>query len=97
MRVIVPGVVFLPWNTMAATKFAISVPEETMRQVGRAAKRLGLTRSRYISIVLDRMARHERDTEISRRVDRVLAELGEQDLAAATHLLSARRDQGTEW
>jgi antitoxin component of RelBE/YafQ-DinJ toxin-antitoxin module len=82
---------------MGVTKFAISMPTETMGQVDRAAKRLGMTRSRYIAIVLARVARRERDAAISRRVDEVLAELDEQDLASPAHLRAARRDEGTEW
>ncbi len=82
---------------MRAAKFAISMPADTMRQVDRAAKRLGLTRSRYIATVLARVARNERDRAISKRVDEVLAELDAQDLASARDLLSARVDEGTEW
>jgi metal-responsive CopG/Arc/MetJ family transcriptional regulator len=51
---------------MSVTKFAISMPTETMGQVDRAAKRLGMTRSRYIALVLARVARRERDAAISR-------------------------------
>ncbi len=82
---------------MNVTKFAISVPAETMSQVDRAAKRLGMTRSRYISTVLARVSRRERDSAISRRVDEVLAELDGQDLESAAVLSSRRRDEGTEW
>jgi len=82
---------------MRATKFAISVPSETMSQVDRAAKRLRLTRSRYIATVLERMAKHERDWTISRKVDQVLAELDSQDLETIEHFGRARRDEGTEW
>ena len=82
---------------MAVTKFAISVPAETMAQVDRAAKRLRLTRSRYIATVLGRIAERERDAAISRKVDEVLAELESQDLASVRHLRRARRDEGTEW
>ena len=82
---------------MSVTKFAISMPTETMGQVDRAAKRLGMTRSRYIATVLARVARRERDAAISRRIDEVLAELEGQDLDPATHLLAARKDEGTEW
>jgi len=82
---------------MSVTKFAISMPTDTMGQVDRAAKRLGMTRSRYIAIVLARVARRERHAAISRRVDEVLAELDEQDLTSAAHLRVARRDEGTEW
>jgi len=82
---------------MAVTKFAISVPQETMGQVDRAAKRLGLTRSRYISTVLARVAERERNAAITKRVDEVLAEMDQQDLASVKHLRRARRDAGTEW
>jgi metal-responsive CopG/Arc/MetJ family transcriptional regulator len=82
---------------MNVTKFAISVPAETMSQVDRAAKRLGMTRSRYISTVLASVSRRERDRAISRRVDEVLAELDVQDLESAAALSSRRRDAGTEW
>jgi hypothetical protein len=82
---------------MSVTKFAISMPTETMGQVDQAAKRLGMTRSRYIALVLARVARRERDAAISRRVDEALAELDAQDLDSARHLLAARRDEGTKW
>jgi hypothetical protein len=82
---------------MTVAKFAISVPVETMNQVDRAAKRLRVTRSRYISIILARVARRESDRAISKKVDAVLAELDEQDLRTVTHLGRAGRIQGTEW
>jgi metal-responsive CopG/Arc/MetJ family transcriptional regulator len=82
---------------MSVTKFAISMPTETMGQVDRAAKRLGMTRSRYIALVLARVAARERDAAISRRVDKALAELDAQDLDSAGRLLAARRDEGTDW
>lgn len=82
---------------MRAAKFAISMPAETMTQVDRAAKRLGMTRSRYIAIILTHVARRERDATVSRKVDRVLAELDEQDLGSVAGLRAARRDEGTEW
>jgi hypothetical protein len=56
-----------------------------------------MTRSRYIALVLGRVAKRERDTAISRRVDEALAKLDAQDLDSADHLLAARRDKGTEW
>ena len=82
---------------MLCVKFAISMPRETMTQVDGAAKRLGLTRSRYIATVLTRVARRARDADISRRVDEALAAMEEQDLGTAAHLLAARRNEGTEW
>jgi hypothetical protein len=78
-------------------KFAISITSETLRHVDRAAKRLGVTRSRYIAVVLDHLARHERDAAISRRVNQVLAKLDRQDLESAAHWLAGRRNEGTEW
>lgn len=82
---------------MRATKFAISVPAETMEQVDRAAKRLGVTRSRYISMVLSRLAQRERDAAISKKVDEALAQLGGQDLGSVGVLQRAHRNEGTEW
>ena len=93
----VSQLVFSLKNTMPVTKFAISVPKETMGQVDRAAKRLGLTRSRYISTVLARIAERERNAAIAKKVDEVLAEMDEQDLESAKHLRRARHDSGTEW
>ena len=82
---------------MRATKFAISIPAETMSQVDRAAKRPGMTRSRYIAVVLARVAERERNTTISKRVNEVLEQLDEQDLEPVVQLRAARRDEGTEW
>jgi len=82
---------------MKAAKFAISIPAETMSQVDHAAKRLGMTRSRYIATVLARVAQRERNAAISKKVDKVLAELDEQDLDSARRLHAARSDAGTEW
>lgn len=81
---------------MRATKFAISVPAETMTRVDRAAKRLGMTRSRYISVVLARVAQHERDAATSRKVDQVLSELDGQDIESVEFLRRVSRDEGTE-
>jgi predicted DNA-binding protein len=82
---------------MPVTKFAISVPTETMSRVDRAAKRLGMTRSGYIAAILAQVARRERDAAISKKVDEVLADLDQQDLGSARHLSRARRNEGTEW
>jgi len=82
---------------MPAAKFAISMPRETMDRVDHAAKRLGMTRSRYIATVLDRVARRDRDAAIARQVDRVLDELEAQDLDTVSVLGAARRAEGTEW
>jgi hypothetical protein len=82
---------------MRSVKFAISMPRETMTSVDRAAKRLGITRSRYIATVLERVAGHERDRAISKRVDEVLDSIDSEELDTPGLLLAARRDEGTEW
>jgi len=92
-----PPTVFSEWNTVPAAKFAISMPRETMKRVDRAAKRLGMTRSRYIAVVLDGVARNERDTTISRKVDEVLAQIGKQDMSSVALFRRARKpDAGEE-
>ena len=68
-----------------------------MSQVDHAAKRLGMTRSRYIATVLARVAERERNAAISKKVDQALAELDKQDLDSIRHLRAARRDAGSEW
>lgn len=82
---------------MRAIKFAISVPAETMGRVDGAAKRLGMTRSRYISTVLSAIARRERDRAITTRIDEVLQGIETQDLEAVAHLTAASSPAGTEW
>ena len=52
---------------MAVKKFALSVPEDVMKEVDRAAKRFGVTRSRFISGVLRRVSDARSDEEITRR------------------------------
>jgi metal-responsive CopG/Arc/MetJ family transcriptional regulator len=61
--------VFSAWNTMAVRKIAISVPEDVVDRVDDAARERGITRSRFISDVLRRVAAARSDAEISRRVD----------------------------
>lgn len=82
---------------MNAAKFAISMPAETMKHVQRAAKRLGVTRSRFIALVLDRVAQDDRNWAISKKVDEALAAIGEQDSEPVRFLQSAGRKAGTEW
>ena len=59
---------------MAARKFAISVPEEVMHQVDQAARRHGVTRSRFIGSVLARVARARSDAEVSRAIDEIFSD-----------------------
>lgn len=84
---------------MAARKFAISVPENVMRQVDRAARRRGMTRSGFIAEVLARVARARTDFEISRRVDAFFAdpEIAREQVETARAFRRAAATAGTEW
>lgn len=84
---------------MAAKKFAISVPEEVMAAVDRAATERGVSRSRFISGILRRVAAARTDTEVTRRINKVLADEelqgGQADEARAFQ--HAGVGAGTEW
>ena len=54
---------------MAVKKFAISIPEDVMAQVDQAASDRGVTRSRFISEVLQTIAKLRSDAEITRRIN----------------------------
>lgn len=85
-------------DQVAVKKFALSVPEDVMKQVDRAAKRFGVTRSRFIADVLRKIANAGMDAEITRRVDELFADpeiAGEQSRTAAS--LSPSPGNGTEW
>jgi metal-responsive CopG/Arc/MetJ family transcriptional regulator len=58
----------------AAKKFAISVPPDVMRQVDRAARARGWTRSRFIASVLRVAAQKLTDAEIARAVDELFSD-----------------------
>ena len=84
---------------MAARKFAISIPEDVMGHVDRAAKSRGMTRSRFISHVLAQVASARTDAEISRRVDALFSDqevANEQAETVRAFRASAPR-AGTEW
>ena len=83
---------------MAVKKFALSVPEDVMKHVDRAAKRFGVTRSRFIADVLRKIANAAKDGEITRRVDELFADrelLAEQSRTADA--FSRAPGNGTEW
>lgn len=84
---------------MAAKKFAISVPEDVMRHVDRAATRRGVTRSRFIADMLARVARARTDAEISRRVDALFSdpEVAREQARTAHAFRGAAPRAGTEW
>ena len=84
---------------MAARKFAISVPEDVMRQVDRAAKRRRMTRSGFISRVLARVARARTDAEISERVNAFFSdpEVAREQRETARAFRRAAPTAGAEW
>lgn len=84
---------------MPARKFAISIPEDVMKQVDRAAASRGVTRSRFIAEVLRRAAQARSDAEITRQLDRVFADtaMSREQRRRARALQSAKPRAGTEW
>jgi hypothetical protein len=84
---------------MPVKKLAISVPEDVVRAVDRAARSRGVTRSRFITDLLRVAARLRTDAEITAEVDRVLADsgLGGEQRATARAFQRAGSRRGTEW
>jgi metal-responsive CopG/Arc/MetJ family transcriptional regulator len=76
---------------MAVRKIAISVPEDVVRQVDRAARRARLTRSAFITDLLRRGAAARSDAEVTRRVNEVFAdpELANEQVRASEDFLGA--------
>src|SRR5262249_26477681 len=93
------AVVFSMWNTMAAKKFAISVPEDVMAEIDRAAASRGVTRSRFIAQILALAAPHRRDRAIPRALARVFAEDGvaDEQRRSARAFQTIGHRAGTEW
>ena len=84
---------------MTARKIVISVPDDVMPHVDRAARRRGVTRSGFIAQVLSRVASAVRDAEISHAVDAFFSDpemVGEQAAIARAFRKGAAR-AGTEW
>jgi metal-responsive CopG/Arc/MetJ family transcriptional regulator len=84
---------------MPTRKFAISIPEDVMSQVDRAAARRGWTRSRFIAEVLRRTAHARSDSAITRAVNRLFEDpdLAEEQAASARAYRSAAPRKGWEW
>lgn len=84
---------------MPAKKFAISIPEQVMREVDCAAAARGITRSRFIAQLLERAARARSDAEITAQLDRVFSDernAAEQRSVARAYRSAASR-RGAEW
>lgn len=84
---------------MAVHKFAISIPEDVMKRIDRAAARRGVTRSRFISSVLAVAAAAHRDAEIAERVNRLFSdpEIREEQARTARDFGRSRTGAGWEW
>jgi len=78
-------------------KTAVSVPDALFDQVDRLARRSNRSRSEVYSAALrEYMARHAPD-EVTEALDRVVADVGEQE-AGSFAVEAARRTLGTaEW
>jgi hypothetical protein len=81
--------------TMAARKFAISIPESVMRHVDQAARRRGMTRSRFIATVLARVAGARTDVEVNAFF--ADPEIARGQLETARAFRRAAPTAGTEW
>lgn len=98
-------VVFFGWNTdkvgssMATKKFAISVPEDVMDEVSRAAAQQGVSRSAYIVQVLRRLAGAQKDAEISRRINALFDDpaIAAEQAQTARAFRRSSGSPGTEW
>jgi metal-responsive CopG/Arc/MetJ family transcriptional regulator len=84
---------------MTVKKFAISVPEEVMLQVDRAAAARGVTRSRFVATLLRRAARARTDAEVTRQLDRLFADtsVADEQRTTAEAFGAAASTRGTEW
>ena len=84
---------------MAAKKIAISVPEEIIAEVDRAAADAGTTRSGFITSVLRRIASARSDAEITRRVNAFFTdpEMLEEQARTTRAYEELSASAGTEW
>jgi len=84
---------------MLSKKFAISIPVAVMQQVDLAARRQGVTRSRFISNVLRRIANARKDAEITRRINELFTDpvLETEQEQTAREFNSLASSAGTEW
>jgi predicted transcriptional regulator len=80
---------------MGHTKTTISVPDEVLADIDRAARARGESRSKYLTRVLRAVVRARRDAEITRRLDELFAH---EDLAGSQQADTASWDElGTSW
>jgi len=84
---------------MPVRKIAISVHEDVLETVDRAAAERGLTRSRFITQVLARVSRAKNEREILREINAVFAdpEIAREQRRTTRALMRLRPKEGAEW
>lgn len=84
---------------MSVRKLAISVPEDVVEQVDRAAKRAKTTRSAFITDILRLTASAQSEAEIRRRIRHFFEdpEIVRDQRRSAGELARLRPEAGTEW
>lgn len=82
-------------NTAGTAKIAISMPQDVLAEVDRAARERGESRSGFIRRVLLTATRVRRDAEVTRRLDALFVAPG---AAQEQHRLTSELDAaGTDW
>jgi hypothetical protein len=86
-------------KAMRSKKLAISVPADVIEEVDRAAKHQGVTRSRFITDVLRRIARARRDAEITKRINQLFADpdIADEQEKTARDFRAVSSESGVEW
>jgi hypothetical protein len=84
---------------MPAKKFAISIPEDVMKEVDVAARARGVTRSRLIADILRKTAELRRDADITRELNRLFEdpELVREQGETAQAYRARASSVGTRW
>jgi metal-responsive CopG/Arc/MetJ family transcriptional regulator len=87
---------------VAVKKIAISVPENTLREIDLLARKVGATRSGFITQVLNEVSRAKSNAEVTARINRLLEDeeiSREQKEVSEFFLRAAESDssKGSKW
>jgi len=84
---------------MSSKKVAISVPGEVIDQIDRLAKMSKNTRSRYITIILKKVAVSARESEITKKINELFSDPSviEEQKKTADYYLLAKSGDGGKW
>ena len=84
---------------MNTQKVAITIPADLVNMIDQVSKKRGISRSRYISIVLREKMRDERDKQLKEAYDRVFSDesVRKEQLETALWFESAGNKVGQEW